>query len=82
MMKQSHTKYIYFLFFHPLKVTGKLEIKSFRMSPWGQTRWGQKCHEAKLVHSMRPYLKHIKSGAHHTERATYHRCCMEVARSG
>ena len=60
MMKQSHTKYIYFSFFNPLKVTDKLEIKSFRMSPWGQTRWGQKCYGAKQVHSMRPYLKHNK----------------------
>ena len=28
MMKQNHTKHVYFLFFNPLKVTGKLEIES------------------------------------------------------
>ena len=27
-MKQNHTKHVYFSFFNPLKVTGKLEIDS------------------------------------------------------
>ena len=27
-MKQNHTKYVYFLFFNPLKVTGELKIES------------------------------------------------------
>ena len=28
MMKQSHTKHVYFSFFNPFKVTGELEIEN------------------------------------------------------
>ena len=38
MMKQNHTKQVYFSLFILLKVTGELEIAKFRMSPWGRTR--------------------------------------------
>ena len=47
---KHHTKHVYFSFFHPLNVTGELEIGKFRMSSWMRTRWGELAMGRNLYH--------------------------------